>query len=65
MKVRRLLRYYGQLKGKPLKDIDIEINRWIDRVGLSAWLDKPIEALSKGMAQKVQFVSALSRDPNC
>jgi ABC-2 type transport system ATP-binding protein len=63
MKVRRLLRYYGQLKGKPLKDIDIEINRWIDRVGLSAWLDKPIEALSKGMAQKVQFVSALVSRP--
>jgi ABC-2 type transport system ATP-binding protein len=63
MKVRRLLRYYGQLKGKPLKEIDIEINRWIDRVGLSAWLDKPIEALSKGMAQKVQFVSALVSRP--
>jgi len=63
MKVRRLLRYYGQLKGKSLKDIDIEINRWIDRVGLSAWLDKPIEALSKGMAQKVQFVSALVSRP--
>jgi ABC-2 type transport system ATP-binding protein len=63
MKVRRLLRYYGQLKGKPLKDIDIEINRWIDRVGLSDWLDRPIEALSKGMAQKVQFVSALVSRP--
>ncbi len=63
MKVRRLLRYYGQLKGKPLKEIDIEINRWIDQIGLSAWLDKPIEALSKGMAQKVQFVSALVSRP--
>jgi ABC-2 type transport system ATP-binding protein len=63
MKVRRLLRYYGQLKGKSLKDIDIEINRWIDQVGLTAWLDKPIETLSKGMAQKVQFVSALISRP--
>ena len=63
MKVRRLLRYYGQLKGKPLKEIDIEINRWIDQIGLSAWLDKPVEALSKGMAQKVQFVSALISRP--
>jgi ABC-2 type transport system ATP-binding protein len=63
MHVRRLLRYYGQLKGKPLKDIDIEINRWIDQLGLSAWLDKPVEALSKGMAQKVQFVSALVSRP--
>jgi ABC-2 type transport system ATP-binding protein len=63
MKVRRLLRYYGQLKGKPLKEIDIEINRWIDQLGLAAWLDKPIEALSKGMAQKVQFISALVSKP--
>ena len=36
MSVRRLLRYYGQLKGKPLKEIDIEINRWIDQIGLCA-----------------------------
>ena len=63
MSVRRLLRYYGQLKGKPLKEIDVEINRWIDQIGLGAWLDKPIEALSKGMAQKVQFVSALISKP--
>ena len=63
MSVRRLLRYYGQLKGKPLKEIDVEINRWIDQIGLGAWLDKPIEALSKGMAQKVQFVSALVSRP--
>src|SRR5262245_27402794 len=63
MKVRRLLRYYGQLKGKSLKDIDVEINRWIDQIGLTAWLDKPVEALSKGMAQKVQFVSALISRP--
>ena len=63
MHVRRLLRYYGQLKGKSLKDIDVEINRLIDQVGLTAWLDKPVEALSKGMAQKVQFVAALVSRP--
>jgi ABC-2 type transport system ATP-binding protein len=63
MKVRRLLRYYGRLKGKSLKDIDIEINRWIDRMSLGPWLDRRVEALSKGMAQKVQFIAAVVSRP--
>ena len=64
MHVRRLLRYYGQLKGKPIRDIDIEIDRWIDRMSLGAWLDKPVDALSKGMAQKVQFIAAVVSRPD-
>jgi ABC-2 type transport system ATP-binding protein len=63
MKVRRLLRYYGRLKGKSLRDIDEEINRWIDRMSLGPWLEKPVEALSKGMAQKVQFIAAVVARP--
>ena len=64
MKVRRLLRYYGRLKGKPLSSLDKNINRWIDRMGLGPWLDQPIEALSKGMAQKVQFIAAVVAEPD-
>ena len=63
MKVRRLLRYYGELKGKPRKFIDDEIGRWIDQMSLGAWLDRPIETLSKGMAQKVQFIAAIVSRP--
>ena len=63
MKVRRLLRYYGQLKGKRLQDIDSEIVRFIDLIGLSEWLDRPVEALSKGMAQKIQFLAAVVSRP--
>ena len=63
MKVRRLLRYYGELKGKPRKFIDDEIARWIDQMSLGAWLDRPIETLSKGMAQKVQFIAAIVSRP--
>jgi len=63
MKVRRLLRYYGQLKGKSLKTVDEHIVWWIDRMGLGPWLDKPVEALSKGMAQKVQFIAAVVAQP--
>jgi ABC-2 type transport system ATP-binding protein len=63
MKVRRLLRYYGRLKGKSLKTIDEQIIWWIDRMSLGSWLDKPVEALSKGMAQKVQFIAAVVAQP--
>lgn len=64
MKVRRLLRYYGRLKGKSLKNIDKNINRWIDQMNLGPWVDKPVEALSKGMAQKVQFIAAVVAEPD-
>lgn len=63
MPVRRLLRYYGQLKGKSLKDIDPVINTWLERFQLTSWADKKIEALSKGMAQKTQFISAIVSQP--
>jgi ABC-2 type transport system ATP-binding protein len=64
MKVRRLLRYYGRLKGKSLSSIDKNINRWIDQMGLGSWLEQPVEALSKGMAQKVQFIAAVVAEPD-
>ena len=64
MRVRRLLRYYGQLKGQSRQVIDSEIHRWIDRLSLGPWLDKPVEALSKGMAQKVQFIAAVVSRPD-
>jgi ABC-2 type transport system ATP-binding protein len=63
MTVRRVLRYYGQLKGKPLAHVDMMINRWLERMQLAAWADKKVEALSKGMAQKVQFISAIVANP--
>lgn len=63
MEVRRLLRYYGQLKGKSLKEIDPVINTWLERFQLTNWANKKIETLSKGMAQKTQFISAIVSSP--
>ena len=63
MKVRRLLRYYGELKGRDRKFLDNEINRLTDQMKLREWLDRPVEALSKGMAQKVQFLAAVVSRP--
>ncbi|MDB5352473.1 MAG: natA 3 [Planctomycetota bacterium] len=63
MTVRRLLRYYGQLKGMKQPALDASIRSWIDRMELSDWLDKKVDALSKGMAQKVQFIAAAVAAP--
>lgn len=63
MTVRRLLRYYGQLKGARQPDLDASIDEWIRRMDLVEWLDKKIDALSKGMAQKIQFISAVVSRP--
>ena len=63
MPVRRLLRYYGRLKGRTLRELDPVITRWLDRLSLTTWADKRIDQLSKGMAQKVQFVAAVVSQP--
>jgi ABC-2 type transport system ATP-binding protein len=64
MPVRRLLRYYGQLKDRTIAELDPEINAWMERLGMQDWADKKIEALSKGMSQKVQFVAAVVSKPS-
>lgn len=63
MTVRRLLRYYGRLKGRPVADIDKAVDEWMARMELQGLLDRQIETLSKGMSQKVQFVAAVIADP--
>jgi len=64
MSVRRLLRYYGTLKGARQPELDRSIDQWLERLGLADWIDKRIEALSKGMAQKVQFIAAVLNQPD-
>ncbi len=63
MTVHRVLRYYGQLKGKALADIDASIDDWLTRLDLGSWADKKVETLSKGMAQKVQFIASVISRP--
>src|SRR5262249_39068557 len=64
MTVRRLLRYYGRLKGALSERVDASIAHWVDRLGLSDWADRKVETLSKGMAKKVQFIAAVVSDPS-
>ena len=63
MTVHRLLRYYGQLKGRAVADLDPSIDEWMTRMGMQGWNDRKIETLSKGMSQKVQFVAAVVSKP--
>ena len=63
MTIRRLLRYYGRLKGAATKDIDAAMEHWMRRMELPGLLDRQIETLSKGMSQKIQFIAAVVAEP--
>jgi ABC-2 type transport system ATP-binding protein len=63
MTVRRLLAYYAALKGMRLGDARRESERWLERLGLADRIDSKIETLSKGMSQKVQFISTVVARP--
>jgi ABC-2 type transport system ATP-binding protein len=64
MTIRRLLRYYGRLKGASIADVDASVGDWIGRMDLPGLLDRRIETLSKGMSQKIQFIAAVVANPS-
>lgn len=61
MRVRDLLTYYSRLKGH--YDCQSDIDDWLRFLQADSWGNKKIEALSKGMAQKIQFVAAVIARP--
>lgn len=61
MKVRDVLRFYAELKG--FRDSKPAIDSWLERMGLADWANKKVEALSKGMSQKVQFIATVVTKP--
>lgn len=63
MSPRRLLRYFGRIKGAPTAAVDAAANDWLKRLDLADYADRRIEALSKGMAQKIQFISSVVANP--
>ncbi|MBI4347604.1 MAG: ATP-binding cassette domain-containing protein [Elusimicrobia bacterium] len=63
MRVRDVLVYLGRLKGRGGRALATSISNWLERLGLTAWADKPVEELSKGMQQKVQFVGTVLHEP--
>lgn len=63
MKVDKLLYFQAKLKSMAKEDAGKAIDLWLDRVGLSDWKKKKIEELSKGMQQKIQFISTVLHQP--
>lgn len=61
MKVRDLLAFYASLKG--CRQSALLIKDWLERMGLADWAGKKVDTLSKGMAQKVQFIAAVITQP--
>ena len=63
MKVGEQSLYLAQLKGLSKNKAKEQLKYWFDKFEMLSWWDKTIEELSKGMAQKVQFVSSVIHQP--
>ena len=64
MKVGEQLRFFAELKDIHGKEADARIDRWLAKLQLTDWKDKRTKELSKGMQQKVQFITAVIHDPD-
>jgi ABC-2 type transport system ATP-binding protein len=56
--------YFAQLKGMSARDAKLELMKWFKRFGIESWWNKKVEELSKGMAQKVQFITTVVHKPS-
>ena len=63
MKVWEQLVYLAQLKGLSAVDAKKKVFEWMDRLNIKDWWNKRVEELSKGMGQKIQFVSTVVHEP--
>lgn len=64
MKVVDQLKYFAELKGVSGNVAEKKIDFWLERMGLAEWKKKKTTDLSKGMQQKIQFVSTVLHDPD-
>lgn len=63
MEVRKVLVFLAALKGLPQTEADRQVRAWLERLELSAWSERKINELSKGMQQKAQFIAAVVHRP--
>ena len=63
MKVGEQSIYLAQLKGLSKNEAKEKLNYWFDKFNISSWWNKKIEDLSKGMAQKIQFITTILHEP--
>ena len=63
MKVGEQAVYLARLKGVSRHDAIQQLKAWFEKFGIEAWWDRKVEELSKGMAQKVQFITTVLHEP--
>jgi ABC-2 type transport system ATP-binding protein len=63
MKVGEQCLYFAQMKGLTKAEAKKQLDYWFDRLGIQGWWNKKIQELSKGMAQKIQFVVCVLHQP--
>lgn len=64
MKVLDLLQFLAEMKGLPARTARERAWQWLERFELRSWAQKKVQELSKGMQQKVQFISTILHDPD-
>ena len=63
MKVLEHLVFLGEIKGISSSVANERSRKWLEKLGLAEWRDKTVESLSKGMQQKIQFISTVLHEP--
>ncbi|MEP6912892.1 MAG: ATP-binding cassette domain-containing protein, partial [bacterium] len=63
MKVGEQLKFFAALKNVTAQEADQRVDRWLARLKLAEWKNKKSSELSKGMQQKVQFITAIIHEP--
>ncbi|MDX2034378.1 MAG: ATP-binding cassette domain-containing protein [Blastocatellia bacterium] len=63
MKVGEQLEFFAELKGLDRGEARRRIDQWLERIEMTAWKQKRWDELSKGMQQKIQFVSTILHEP--
>lgn len=64
MKVGEQALYLAQLKGLSYSEADRRLHTWFEKFGIMPWWNRRIDELSKGMAQKIQFITTVLHEPD-
>ena len=64
MRIADQLRFFAELRNFRGKAVEAKVDEWLERVKLSEWKNKRSMELSKGMQQKIQFITSVIHDPD-
>jgi ABC-2 type transport system ATP-binding protein len=64
MTVRDVIVFFARLKGVAVVKARAEADRWLQRMSLEEWRGAKVDTLSKGMQQKVQFITTVAHEPD-